>query len=250
MSMYHPTKIDSYKGIAIGLLIILLWGGGLFLFLQIDLNTVSWVVVIAAVLIQTFLYTGLFITAHDAMHGVVYPQNLKVNNFIGSLAVILYALFSYRKLHKKHWEHHKHPAGEEDPDYHDGENTGLARWYLHFMLGYISWWQIAGMALIFNLLHIVFGVAVANLLLFWALPAIASTWQLFYFGTYLPHREPAGGYTNRHNSSSNDFGVFLSFITCYHFGYHLEHHEFPYVQWWKLPRVREKMKQEMELNTG
>ena len=236
--MYTPKKRDGYIGLVNGLLIILLWLTGLFVFLQFDLNIVPWYVVFAAVLVQTFLYVGLFITAHDAMHGLLYPQNLKLNNFIGSLSVILYALFSYKKLLTRHWDHHKFPASEKDPDYHDGKNPGFFRWYFKFMLHYLSWWQILGMAIVFNILHLALNVPVANLIIFWALPAIASTWQLFYFGTYLPHREPEGGYINRHNATSNDYSVFLSFITCYHFGYHLEHHEFPYVQWWKLPKVR------------
>jgi beta-carotene ketolase (CrtW type) len=74
---------------------------------------------IVALVWQTFLYTGLFITAHDAMHGVVVPQNLKINNFIGSLVLTLYGLFSFNELRKKHWEHHHHPASELDPDFHD-----------------------------------------------------------------------------------------------------------------------------------
>ena len=27
--------------------------------------------------------------------------------------------------------------------------------------------------------------------------------------------------------------VWLSFLTCYHFGYHLEHHRYPWVLWWR-----------------
>ncbi|MFP4367773.1 MAG: fatty acid desaturase [Bacteroidales bacterium] len=236
--MYKPDKHDGYIGLGTGLLIIILWVGGLVIFLSMDLAIVPWYVIVAGILVQTFLFVGLFITAHDAMHGILFPQNLRINNFTGSLAVFLYALFSYKKLHAKHWEHHKYPASEKDPDYHDGEHPGFFRWYSRFMLGYLSPWQILGMALVFNGLHLLLNVPVANLLIFWVLPAFASTFQLFYFGTYLPHREPEEGYTNRHNAASNDYPVFISFITCYHFGYHLEHHEFPYVQWWKLPKVR------------
>ncbi|MDQ1141520.1 fatty acid desaturase [Pedobacter agri] len=36
------------------------------------------------------LYTGLFITAHDAMHGTI-SSNKTINNFFGYLAVFIYA---------------------------------------------------------------------------------------------------------------------------------------------------------------
>ncbi len=235
--MYNPTKSDGYVGLSAGIMIVVLWFTGLIFFFQFDLSVTPLYLIIPAVLMQTLLYVGLFITAHDAMHGVVFPQNLKINRFIGSLAVFLYALFPYSRLHEKHWEHHKYPASEKDPDYHDGKRPGFFFWYLRFMSTYLSWWQILGMAIIFNALHLGLNVPVANLLLFWAFPALASTVQLFYFGTYLPHREPREGYTNRHNATSSDYPVILSFLSCYHFGYHLEHHEFPHVQWWKLPKV-------------
>ena len=78
-------------------------------------------------------------------------------------------------------------------------------------------------------------------LLFWALPAIASSVQLFYFGTYLPHRVEEQPFTDRHNARSLDFNWLVSLLTCFHFGYHHEHHDKPWVPWWKLPdqRVRE-----------
>ncbi|TVR72114.1 MAG: beta-carotene ketolase [Marinilabiliales bacterium] len=238
--MYNPTKKDGYMGLAAGLAVMGLWLAGLVIFLQMDLSVVPVYIIIPAMVVQMFLYVGLFITAHDAMHGLVFPQNLSINKLTGTVAVLLYALFPYKKLHTKHWDHHKYPGSEKDPDYHDGKQPGFFSWYLKFMRTYLSWWQVLGMAIIFNILHLGLNIPVANLMLFWAFPALASTLQLFYFGTYLPHREPNGGYTNRHNATSNDYPVLLSFITCYHFGYHLEHHEFPYVQWWKLPKVRKK----------
>ena len=61
--------------------------------------------------------------------------------------------------------------------------------------------------------------------------------QLFYFGTFLPHSEPEGGYSEPHRAKSTSYPVWLSFITCYHFGYHEEHHEYPHVCWWQLPEI-------------
>ena len=234
------SKIDAYKGLGIALLMIMAWGGSLGIFLNLDVANLHPAGIVLAMLWQTFLYTGLFITAHDAMHGTLFPLNRKINNFIGSLAVRLYALFSYRKLHAKHWEHHRHPASEDDPDFHDGEHPQFWRWYLHFFIGYVSWQQLAGMAIAYNVLQYGFSISAINLILFWAGPAVLSTFQLFYFGTYLPHRDEGEGYHDKHRARSNDYPVWLSFLTCFHFGYHWEHHDAPHVPWWRLPREREK----------
>jgi beta-carotene/zeaxanthin 4-ketolase len=111
------------------------------------------------------------------------------------------------------------------------------RWYMNFLLNYIGWKQLVGMAVVFNVLHHGLHLPVANLLLFWVTPALVSTVQLFFFGTYLPHREPEGGHQHKHRSNFNDWHWALSFLACYHFGYHHEHHDSPATPWWKLPRL-------------
>jgi hypothetical protein len=58
-------------GILIAITIIFLWLGHLlYLFFFIEINFQSPLLYLH-VLIQAYLYTGLFITAHDAMHGTV-----------------------------------------------------------------------------------------------------------------------------------------------------------------------------------
>jgi len=75
----------------------------------------------------------LFITAHDAMHGAVFPQNHKINNLVGSI-VLLWAVF-HEQLLKKHWQHHHHPASESIL-ISTTTSTKLFAWYFHFMVGY------------------------------------------------------------------------------------------------------------------
>jgi beta-carotene/zeaxanthin 4-ketolase len=228
---------NTSYGVLIACCVIGLWAGSLGILLSLNLNFFPGWLVPVAVLWQMFLYTGLFITAHDAMHGSVCPQSIKINHLIGSLAVISYGLFSYKELLNKHWLHHHYPASERDPDFHDGEHKHPVLWYLYFMSQYWSWKQFLGLTVIYYAVRIIFHVQQGNLILFWIIPSILSSVQLFYFGTFLTHREPPEGFKSSHRTQTNSLPVFWSFITCYNFGYHEEHHEHPHIPWWQLPSV-------------
>jgi beta-carotene ketolase (CrtW type) len=237
---YPLTEKDNVLGVATATLILFLWAMNLLLLLTTRVSAENWYLIPQFVL-QILLYTGLFITAHDSMHGLVSHRNRKLNDSYGQLALSLFAFFSIKKMLPKHMDHHRYPASDKDPDYHDGQHPSVGAWFLRFFLGYASWMQIAGLAIIYNILHHVFGIAQLNLILFWLIPSLLSSFQLFYFGTYLPHREDDAGFKDEHRARSNDYPVWLSFLTCYHFGYHHEHHMYPWVQWWKLPRVRKEI---------
>lgn len=211
-------------------LIILLWTVMLFFLLQIEINfSQPWIYL--AVLLQTHLYTGLFITAHDAMHGIV-STNKKLNNTIGWITALLFSYNFYGRLFPKHHEHHRHVATDEDPDYHPSGN--FFRWYFSFITTYVTIWQILLMAVTYNVLKLWFPYE--NLILFWIIPAVLSTFQLFYFGTYLPHR---GEHDNKHKSGTLKNNHLWAFLSCYFFGYHYEHHDSPGTPWWRLWRVKE-----------
>lgn len=185
--------------------------------------------VYALVLLQMHLYTGLFITAHDAMHGTVSP-NPTINKTVGQICTLFYAAFWYPKLYTKHHLHHSHVHTEHDPDYHNGN---FISWYFRFIRNYLSIWQVVFMAILFNILKI--WVPQQNLILFWVLPSLMSILQLFYFGTYLPHK---GEHDNRHHSTSQKKNHFVAFFTCYFFGYHYEHHDAPGTPWWLLWKAK------------
>lgn len=235
----HPTWWNA-KGVLAAGLILSGWAALLVVLLSADLRSFTWWI-LPAMALQTFLYTGLFITAHDAMHRTLAPDYPLINRGFGVAATALYALFSFKKLQEAHRRHHDHPASEKDPDFHDEGKDSTLSWYLRFMRTYLSPWQLLGMAAVFNLLHLLAGVALPNLILFWVVPALASTWQLFYFGTVLPHRRPPQGYADEHRARSNDYSPILSFLTCYHFGYHWEHHQRPDLPWWRLPTYRREV---------
>ncbi len=231
------TEKDNRIGLIAAASIIILWTVNLIYLLTAEVSLENWNL-IPQFFLQILLYTGLFITAHDSMHGLVTHKNRRLNNGIGQLALSLFALFSLKKMLPKHMDHHAYPASGKDPDFHDQKKTSLLTWYVKFFITYASLVQLAGMAIVYNILLHVFKIDPLNLILFWLIPSLVSSFQLFYFGTYLPHRETDSGYVDEHRARSNDYPEWLSFLTCYHFGYHLEHHRYPWVQWWKLPRVR------------
>lgn len=229
-----PTH--EWRGVAVAFAIMTTWSGSLGYLLSVPLDG-SWWWGPVAVGWMTWLYTGLFITAHDAMHGSLAPRRTTLNHAIGAIAVGLFAMFDYRTLREAHGHHHATPAAEGDPDWHDGTRTHPVVWFWTFMIRYLSVGQWIRMVLWFWAMELVFDLP--NLLLFWALPSVLSTIQLFFFGTYLPHREPVGGHTHAHRARSTRLPDWLSLVTCFHFGgYHEEHHDHPAVPWWNLPSVR------------
>lgn len=217
----------SYTGVRIAVLIMVCWFLLLAILLTADFDFRSPVPYLLA-LLQTHLYTGLFITAHDAMHGVVAPGHRRLNRGIGTVAALLFAYNWYPRLLPRHHLHHRHVATEQDPDYHQGS---FFPWYFSFLRQYITWWQILLMAITFNLLKFFFPAE--NVILFWMLPAVLATFQLFYFGTYLPHRGEHAP-DNPHKSRTQRKNHLFAFLSCYFFGYHYEHHAKPYLPWWQL----------------
>ena len=198
------------KGIYIALTILFLW------FISVGFLLTSYTVNFYSpltyffVLLQSHLYTGIFITAHDAMHGVISP-NRKINELIGRICTTIFAFNFYDNLMKKHHEHHRFVGTEKDPDYHGG-NFWI--WYLSFAKQYVNIWQIILMAVAYNILKLIFPME--NVILFWMLPSVIATFQLFYFGTYLPHKgEHSSENIHKSNSQKKNhlWAIFLAIIT-------------------------------------
>jgi len=190
------------------------------------------------VLAICWLNVGLFIVAHDAMHGSLAPGHPRVNLWTGRAALALYAGFSFDRLRPKHFEHHRSPGTAEDPDFSADHPRSFWRWYGAFFRQYFGLRELAVLTGMVALYVLVLGADYPNLLLFWALPAILSSLQLFLFGTFLPHRAEERPFADRHNARSNDYGWLVSLLTCFHFGYHHEHHRSPGTPWWRLPGER------------
>jgi beta-carotene/zeaxanthin 4-ketolase len=223
----------NHLGLVWATIIISLWVGTLVGFLSLDLSQLSLLHWAAIVLIRTFFHTGLFILAHDAMHGSLVPQNTGINQNLGRLALGLYAVLPYDRCRTNHHQHHQMPGQSGDPDFHNGIHKYPLLWYFQFLGAYLSTQQMlmflsifgtALMSLIF-LLH----VSITNCILVWMIPLILSSMQLFCFGTYFPHRNESIG------PQSAYYPKILSLLICYHFSYHQEHHLYPDVAWYRLP---------------
>ncbi len=199
----------------------------------------GWVLAAGLILVQTWLSTGLFIIAHDAMHGSLAPARPDVNRRIGTLCLMLYAGLSYRQLLPKHAAHHRHAGSADDPDFHAANPRRLLPWFGRFFATYYTHGQfirITAASLVYTQL---LGASIVNILLFWAAPAVLALVQLFVFGTYLPHRHGEDPFVDTHRTRSSAFSKPVSLLTCFHFGgYHHEHHLSPGTPWWMLPAFR------------
>lgn len=200
----------------------------------------------ALIAVQCWLSVGLFIVAHDCMHGSFLPGRPLVNRVVGQLCLGLYAGFSFAKFRAKHFEHHAHPGTEHDPDFHAGSPRNPVPWFAHFFSSYVGWREAAAILSIVAFILLVLHASLLRLVLFWGLPALLSAVQLFYFGTFLPHRQDKTFEIAR-PARSSDFSWIVSLLTCFHFGYHLEHHQHPGVPWWLLPALRRQSRSSLLL---
>lgn len=221
-------------GIFIAIIIISIWASHLFyslLYLNVDFkNPVFYL----HILLQGYLYTGLFITAHDAMHGTV-SKNKFINKIIGSISTLLFAGLSYNKLITNHFKHHKNPGEEADPDFYT-KSQNFFIWWGTFLWRYTTITQLIIMAVAFNVLKIWFDQI--SIIAFWVVPAFLGTFQLFFFGTYLPHKYPHTENMQPHKARTQKRNHLWAMLTCYFFGYHYEHHESPRTPWWRLYKMK------------
>ena len=227
-------------GLVLSAAITTAWLLSLLTLLSVDLASQPLALVVLAVGLRTFLQTGLFIIGHDAMHGVLLPSRVGTNQRLGQLALALYACLPYQRCLRNHRQHHRDPGSRHDPDVLDG--AGPLAWYGRFMSGYLGMGQMAALlvswmsCLLFAWRH---GSNPAlTVLLVCILPLVFSSLQLFAFGTYLPHRGTGLALEAGQQARSLDLPVWLSFLACYHFGYHREHHEAPGLPRFALPSQR------------
>ena len=235
-----PEPGQGRTGIGLALLI---FGSGVALhiysvaFLKIDMASAPLVLILFALL--CWLSVGMFIVAHDAMHGTLVPGWPRLSGFIGGLMLFVYAGFGWRKMRDAHMDHHKYSGTARDPDFDAAHPTAFWPWYFTFLKRYFGIVPIIYVFAVTWSYILLFHFDPVNVVLLYGAPAIISSFQLFYFGTYRPHRHEAGNdFPDHHNARTAAYGHLTSLFTCFHFGYHEEHHIAPYVPWWGLPERR------------
>jgi beta-carotene ketolase (CrtW type) len=234
---------QSLIGLALAFAIAGSWLGihayGMFVF---EISWSNWPYALALAAVQCWLSVGVFIVCHDAMHGSLVPGRPKLNGAIGTVLLALYAGFAWKYLRDAHFAHHKLAGRAGDPDFDEHHPDDFRRWYATFFRRYFGWRSILFVHTVVGIYWLVIGIPMVQIVLLYGLPALASSLQLFYFGTFRPHRHLRGpqpsGFADRHNTRSEDFGTLASLASCFHFGYHLEHHRRPDVPWWALPGAR------------
>jgi len=234
---------QSLIGLALAFAIAGSWLGihayGMFVF---EISWSNWPYALALAAVQCWLSVGVFIVCHDAMHGSLVPGRPKLNGAIGTVLLALYAGFAWKYLRDAHFAHHKLAGRAGDPDFDEHHPDDFLRWYGTFFRRYFGWRSILFVHTVVGIYWLVIGIPMVQIVLLYGLPALASSLQLFYFGTFRPHRHLRGpqpsGFADRHNTRSEDFGTLASLASCFHFGYHLEHHRRPDVPWWALPGAR------------
>ncbi len=226
---------DTIVGLALAAAVFLAWAGLLYATLfRVDWSVWAWLAPLA-IAVQCWLFVGMFIAAHDAIHGTLSPALPWLNAPIGTAYVFLYAGFSYRALAQEHHAHHKHSGTEDDPDFNPGNPRDFWPWYLAFFRHYFGLREFVLLAVAGTGLALALQDRAALMLVFWALPAVLSSVQLFYFGTYLPHRHETQPFADHHNARSAGQPWLVSLLACFHFGHHHAHHAMPWLPWWRLP---------------
>lgn len=225
-------------GVAIALSIILLW---LLHLAYLFTSSLSWETPESYLhlALQGYLTTGLFITAHDAMHGAV-SRIRWLNHAIGAVACWLFGAMSYHRLLKNHALHHAYPASDRDPDFCIASQN-FWRWLAAFLFRYATVPQVLTMAALYNLFEHLWYIPESRIWLFWMLPCFWGILQLFYFGTYLPHRPPFLSSMQPYFARSLRRNHLWAMLSCYFFGYHWEHHHSPSTPWWRLWAVKDAL---------
>ena len=246
----------------VGLLFALMWAGTGWAMLRGP----AWPVQVAGTLLIGALVHGMVILMHEGVHGNLFRREV-LDRWVGFLfgAPGLFSCSAYRATHLLH---HMHNRTERDPD----EFTNLSRSRRTLSLAFYAW-PVVGMAA--YLVHVPLtalrrgsprqrsavllehallaalwtGVLVAawrfgvlnEALRLWVIPLTAAA-ALGGVRGWAEHMltRPGHPLTQSRTVTSNRV---VSFFMC-NLNYHLEHHLFPAMPWYNLPKAHALLREE------
>ena len=234
------AKVQSLIGLTLSVAIAGSWLGihayAMFVF-QLTWENLPFALMMA--MVQCWLSVGVFIVCHDAMHGTLTPTHQRLSAAIAAVLLFLYAGFGWRTLRDAHHTHHRLAGHAGDPDFDEDNPSNFSKWYWTFFKRYFGWQSLLFVHAVVAVYWLILGIPMVQIVLLYGAPALLSSLQLFYFGTYRPHHQAADKpFADSNNARSEGFNTVVSLATCFHFGYHLEHHRRPDVPWWALPRAK------------
>ncbi len=229
---------------------------------SIALNVDLFVVQVACSLVIGFMVVGFAVMMHDAVHGLLFRSS-SLNCIIGFLCGLAF-LLSFSAYRVNHLLHHVHERTEKDPDdveFAAGKTIPLAlMYYVALLFGaYLFGVRAAKIglknanrerrikilkeyaAIIGFFLIVVLTLPSTVILKIWLIPFIIAS-HLISLRAVAEHSMATGGnpFTATRTVLSNKF---VSFMMC-NINYHLEHHLFPGVPWYNLPKIHQLLQDE------
>ncbi len=231
----------------------------------------KWYVYVAAFVLIGALQHAMSILQHESVHSLLFPSK-KLNDFIGNYFLSYTIGFSldYRYIHLNH---HKYLGTDMDPDesnYKDFPNTKKAfvkKIVTEFSgIGAVKQFLSSGSTSSSRRSYSLVGIIITQLIIF-SLFFIFSNF-IFYFILWLfPLVTVAKGLSQTRNlaehlvridapSGAERLRTFKSnaverfFFAPLNFNYHAEHHWYPMVPYYNLPRLRSLLKSRDGYNNG
>jgi fatty acid desaturase len=208
--------------------------------------------------------SGLTILMHDGNHGLLFKSH-SLNRWVGFICGLpgLVAVSAYRSIHL---QHHRKLHTDEDPDNIETASKKsmplVLFYYVFFVVGtylYLPFVALTGfklanrrvkieiaveyllMAVVLMSIFVV--VPISTLMQVWLIPLVIAA-QISNVRGLAEHGMTTGGspFTDTRTVVSNRF---VSFMMC-NLNYHLEHHLFPGIPWYNLPKLHRLLQDEFK----
>lgn len=215
---------------------------------------------------------ALALLAHDGAHGRLYHDR-RINDWVSELLLAWPLLFlSMRDYRRNHWPHHRHTNGPGDPDWERKQGgawrfpqsrgalflrllsslTGLGFIRLLVVVSRLKKPEAASDDAGFRRIRLVYLAALLcaitylggwrAFLLWWLLPFITWFQLAFHLRSIAEHFAIEGRQGLFARTRTTVGGLFdRIFLVPKNGGYHLEHHLFPGVPFYNLPRLHRRL---------